>query len=53
MGNPGWAQGSHGAWEKGPGNWGRCSDGHVSAVNPVAGFCGHLQREVMELGGED
>lgn len=53
VGDPGRAQGPHGAREEGPRDWGRCSDGRVSVLDPVTGFCGNLQREVMERGGED
>lgn len=53
VGGPRRAQGSHGAREEGPGDWGWCSDAHVGVVNPVAGFRGNLQREVMECAGED
>lgn len=53
VGGPRRAQGSHGAWEKGSGDWGRCSDAHVRLLDPVTGFRGNLQRDVMECAGED
>lgn len=48
MGAPRRAEGSHGAWEEGPNDRGRRSDGWDGVVvYRVGGFCGNLRREAV------
>lgn len=47
MRDPRRTEGSHGAWQKGANNRGRCSDRCGIVMGRVCGFCRHLRREAV------